>query len=301
MIKKTLELQGQNKAVIVVHTWQPEAAIIGGMHILHGMAEHGERYEDFAQFMVANGYAVWVQDHRQHGLSISHDTFGIFDETDTWMAMVEDVELVQLAFHQAFPEMAMHMLGHSMGSALLRGYLQTKRAEIDTAIIMGSPSVNKPLLKAGQLMGTVLEWLKPKVASPFMNTLSVGKFNKAINHPQTPFDWISKDSSIVNRYAKDPLCGYAYNPRFYSELSRGMIRVNTRVQMAKYPEVKTLFISGAEDPAGDKGKGVKAISHQYNKLGKNHKLVMMPNMRHEVLNEVDKSQTYHLVLEFIQG
>ena len=45
---------------------KPKAVV----QIAHGMAEHGERYEDFAAFLCSKGIAVLVDDHVGHGKSV---------------------------------------------------------------------------------------------------------------------------------------------------------------------------------------------------------------------------------------
>jgi len=39
------------------------------VQISHGMAEHARRYDDFASFLNANGYIVFADDHRAHGMT----------------------------------------------------------------------------------------------------------------------------------------------------------------------------------------------------------------------------------------
>ena len=52
-----------------VYEWIPEdeQSVKAVLQIAHGMAEHGARYEDFAQFLNKNGYAVFANDHKGHG------------------------------------------------------------------------------------------------------------------------------------------------------------------------------------------------------------------------------------------
>ena len=42
---------------------QPKASVV----IVHGMAEHRQRYDKFAQFLEQNGYAVALYDLPGHG------------------------------------------------------------------------------------------------------------------------------------------------------------------------------------------------------------------------------------------
>ena len=49
--------------------WEPEEAPRGVIQLVHGIAEHIERYDDFAAFLSRLGYLVVAQDHMGHGKS----------------------------------------------------------------------------------------------------------------------------------------------------------------------------------------------------------------------------------------
>ena len=74
-----LELEG-----IYMEPENKKKAII---QIVHGMAEHKERYLPFMRYLCNQGYVVVIHDHRGHGQSIKHtDDLGYFyDETGTYI------------------------------------------------------------------------------------------------------------------------------------------------------------------------------------------------------------------------
>ena len=48
--------------------WRPDDGHVKGViQIVHGMAEYIGRYEEFAEFICARGYAVVGEDHLGHG------------------------------------------------------------------------------------------------------------------------------------------------------------------------------------------------------------------------------------------
>ena len=60
--------------------WTPEGTICGVVQIVHGIAEHVERYDAFAEFLNEKGYLVVAEDHMGHGKSVNHGgTVGYFD------------------------------------------------------------------------------------------------------------------------------------------------------------------------------------------------------------------------------
>ncbi len=301
MKSTNMMVNGCEGSQLMVRQWQGDKPVVGALHILHGMAEHALRYEEFATYMTEKGFVVWAHDHRQHGYSVTHNQYGKLDDQDTWENIIKDVQVVQESFRKQYPDVPMTMLGHSMGSLILRDYMQTYQPEVAAAVIMGSPNTPKLLLKAGQLAADLLSRINKMKTSEFLNNLSVGKYNKYLKNTKTAFDWISKDDEIVDRYAKDPMCGYAYNPLFYYAIAQGSLRINDQAHMAKFPKTAILMISGQEDPAGELGVGVKKISDKYTKNGVTHTLKLIQGMRHEILNEVDRKMTYDIVGEFLVG
>ena len=79
-----------------VHTirarrWEPEGPARGVVQLVHGVAEHIDRYDAFAAFLAEHGYAVAGDDHLGHGQSIADSTeLGWFAEKDGWKLLVED-------------------------------------------------------------------------------------------------------------------------------------------------------------------------------------------------------------------
>ena len=62
----------------------------------------------------------------------------------------------------------------------------------------------------------------------------------------------------------------------------------------KTPKTLPLFfVSGADDPVGDLGEGVKKVYHMYEDAGvEDLTYRLYENDRHEILNELDKEQVY---------
>ncbi|PKM68868.1 MAG: alpha/beta hydrolase [Firmicutes bacterium HGW-Firmicutes-2] len=296
---ETFVMEGYEKSPILVRKWTPEGNVKGCLHILHGMAEHCLRYDHFAKYLCNQGFVVWAHDHRQHGYSIGHHEAGFFDRTDSWDAIIEDVGTVQRAFNKIYSDKPMFMLGHSMGSLILRSYLQSHQTQLRGVIIMGSPISSKLLGKLGILLSRFFAYIKPNQPNHLLNYLAVGVHNKTVKNPKTPFDWICSDPDTIKLYSEDPLCGYNYTPSFYETLSRGILEANNAMLMHGFPKIKTLFISGEEDSAGNMGEGVKKLSTTYRNLGIDHDLILMPGMRHEILNEKNRDTTYKKIADWL--
>ena len=118
----------------------PDAGdVIGVLQIIHGMAEYVERYEEFAEFLTGKGFVVVGEDHLGHGKSVGENgTYGYFCEQDAATVVVRDAHRLKKMTEAQYPEVPYIILGHSMGSFILRNYLYRYGKGIDGAVIMGT-------------------------------------------------------------------------------------------------------------------------------------------------------------------
>ena len=119
--------------------WTPEDGKYRAvLQITHGMVEYIERYRAFAEFLNDNGFLVVGHDHIGHGESVvSKDEWGFFAEhpSDT---VVADMHALREITRKEHPGVPYFMLGHSMGSYMLRKYLAIHGEGLTGAIIMGT-------------------------------------------------------------------------------------------------------------------------------------------------------------------
>ena len=124
----------------------------GIVQLVHGMAEHKERYEDFMQYLGELGYLCVLHDHRGHGESIREEADLGYMRTTGAAALIEDIRQLNAQLHKEYPSLKIYMFGHSMGSLAVRAYLKRYDDTIDALIVCGSPSKN-PAAGAGKLLG----------------------------------------------------------------------------------------------------------------------------------------------------
>ena len=63
-------------------------------------------------------------------------------------------------------------------------------------------------------------------------------------------------------------------------------------------ETKIFLIAGDKDPVGDSGKDVTNLYRLYVKHGKNARIKLYPDARHELVNETNRKEVYEDVLNF---
>ena len=125
---KPLELtSGYDKLKLSALVMEPSKAIcpepVGVVVLVHGMAEHKERYLPFMEFLAENGYISLIHDHRGHGASVrSEEDLGYLYERGDEGLVLDVVQMVQFA--KAKYHLPVHLFGHSMGSLVVRLFLQ---------------------------------------------------------------------------------------------------------------------------------------------------------------------------------
>ncbi|MFW6299102.1 MAG: serine aminopeptidase domain-containing protein [Bacillota bacterium] len=197
----------------------------------------------------------------------------------------------------------MTILGHSMGSVILRRYLQKDYKAPEKAVIMGTLPRYGLLSGGGMFM---LSWLSGLFVSGskrhrFVNRLMDRSMVSNIPDATSNLNWLAHDKDVVNHYDEDPLSGFVYNKYFYNSFFKSLIALNKSSEIAKTPAIKTLFISGYDDPLSKKMKAIHRLAGVYEKLvdGFDGEVKTVYKARHEVLNEKNKSDTYDVLSDWI--
>ena len=278
--------------------WKPEGEIRAVVQLIHGIAEHICRYEAFAGFLASQGYLVVAEDHMGHGGSVE-DTLGYFQ--GGWMTAVADVDLLREHVQREYA-LPYCMLGHSMGSFLLRTYLYTYPDSINAAILSGTGWEAPAKLRAG-LLACRLEArrLGEKQPSPLLTDMMFGAYTKPFRPVRTPNDWISSVESVVDEYTADPLCGFAPTVGLCRDMLTGMLQNEQTENLEKMrKELPVLFVSGGKDPVGAMGAGVLKCIDAFKRAGMSDVSIRIyPDGRHEMLNESNKEEVYCDILAWL--
>lgn len=292
---------GQSKIHAVC--WIPEGKVICILQIVHGMAEYIERYEEMAQYFAGKGILVTGNDHLGHGKSVTEKgTYGYFCDQDPATVVVRDVHRLKKMTQEDYPGVPYVILGHSMGSFILRNYLFRYGTGIQGAIICGTGSQPAALVKFSKafavLQGLILG---QKHVARLIDKLAFGNYNQRIADPKTAFDWLCRDEKVVDAYIKDSLCGFTFTVNGFRTLFTLLDRLNKEENLRHMPkELPVFFIAGDKDPVGNYGEGVKKAYESFVKIGMERlTLKLYPEDRHELLNELDKYQVFENLYPWI--
>ena len=277
-------------------TWEPEGKVRAVVQIVHGMIEYIERYDGFASYLAERGYFVIGHDHLGHGDSAaSQDDWGFFEEENGNRVLLEDIHQVRRRAQERYPDAPYILLGHSMGSFLVRQYLCIKGEGICEAVILGTGNMPASLLRFGMFvtstMAAVTGW---RFRSRLVKLMVFGSYNKGIVPHRTAFDWISRDEAVVDTYRSEPKTSFDFTLNGYYNLFYSMLWLKKEEHLRRMrKDLPVLFASGTADPVGSYGKGVEAAAESFRAHGVTHVDVKLyPADRHEILNELDRQQVY---------
>jgi alpha-beta hydrolase superfamily lysophospholipase len=282
-------------ATVHVYRWAPDEGVAprGVVHIAHGMAEHAGRYARLAEALTGAGWFVYANDHRGHGKTARAGELGHLGPAGSWTVVLEDLRVLlrkERDEHRGLPTV---LLGHSMGSFLTQELLFDLSGELDAAILSGSNGKPTPLASAGRLVARAERVrLGPRGTSTVLRGLSFDAFNKAFAPNRTRFDWLSRDEAEVDAYARDPHCGFDCTTATWIEVLDALARISDPGLQSKIRRDLPIYVmTGAEDPANDKGAGVRQLLGAYARAG----LVDVTSRfyegaRHELFNETNRDE-----------
>ena len=284
--------------------WLPEGEPVAVLQIIHGMNEYIRRYDAFAAYMAERGFVVVGEDHLGHGESVPEGgTYGYFCENDPATIIVRDVHRLNKLTQQDYPTLPYLILGHSMGSFILRNYITRYGTGISGAIICGTGTPKKSQLVGGKLLTSILGKLKGDTyVSKLVNEMSTKAYMSG-EGMETELDWLCSDRAVQEAYAKDPLCsGFTFTVNGYHTLYELAHRMQKKENLAKIPKkLPILIVSGTEDPVGDRGEAPKALYDTLLHLDITKTTLKLYNgARHELLNEKIKETVYYELYNWME-
>jgi len=277
---------------------EPRAAV----QLTHGMAEHIDRYDAFASFLAANGVLAYGHDIASHGKSVREGgVSGYFGDKNGWDANVQDMRTLRDLVRTDFPAIPYVLFGHSMGSFLARTYAGRDGDDFDAFIFSGTAGKN-PVLAVGKWIARrEIQKTGGRVPSKTLFDLSFGSYNKAFRPNRTANDWLSRDEAKVDAYVADDDCGFPFTARAMYDVFTGLTEISNEKWAGRVPKRPILVFSGAMDPVGGRGKGVKQVHQWLVKTGHDAELKLYEGGRHEMLNEINRREVYADVLLFINA
>jgi alpha-beta hydrolase superfamily lysophospholipase len=285
-------------ATLILPAQSPRALI----QIAHGMAEHAGRYEILAAELISAGFAVLLHNHRGHGERTPAGHLADRGQHG-WQLAIDDIHLAAQAALQYLPEACPHiLLGHSMGAFMAQHYAMLYGEQLAGLVLSGScyqpPRLSRTARRIVNWLSRVQGFRRP---SALLNQLVFGPYNLRIKDRRSEFDWLSRDTAVVDAYIADPLCGGLCTLQFWSDFFQGLMDISSPTALSRIPaELPILLFSGDADPVGRYGKGVMRLHRLLQSSGHPQTSYRIyPAGRHEMLNEINRNEVVQDLLHWL--
>jgi alpha-beta hydrolase superfamily lysophospholipase len=200
---------------------EPMAALI----IVHGMFEHGRRYEEFAGVMAGYGFSSYVLDLRGHGVSE-----GRRGHVRSFSTFLQDLDRFRREVRGLVPvDLPVFLIAHSLGGLIGLRYLEEYDAPFRGAVIT-SP------------------WLGTAVDVPRWQVLAANVLTRVMPAFPFPFhldaDELTHDPERAADYRDDPLIHATITPRLFVETASA---IELALRRGDRIGVPTLFLLAGDD------------------------------------------------------
>lgn len=295
-LKSTFDGMELSAVVVEPEQKKPEAVL----QIAHGLCGCKERYAPFMEYMADNGVACVACDHRGHGNSVhSKQDLGYMD--GGYKALVEDMKLVTDWAATHFRDVPIVLLGHSMGSMAARIYAKKYDCELSGLILCGSPGYNAMAPVSMILTGFLCLFNDGHLKPVFLQDYASSRFNRKFAS-EGGLAWVCSDSRVRNDMKTNPLTNYHITANMMHNLLLMMVQTySRRGWYVRNPELPVTFLSGEDDATMLSEKKLHDAAKMMARVGYNNvSAAIFSEMRHEILNEVDKEVVWNDILNFIR-
>ena len=264
--------RGFNDSELFYQSWIAQKAN-GTIIITHGLSEHSECYQRFANGLKPLNINIYGWDLRGHGRSegkrgVVYDFFDLCEDLKIFIKYVQDRQT----------NMPIFLLGHSMGGLVCNKMLL---------------SLNESEFKAMNLDGLIL-------SSPLCGLsicvpkllLTAGKFcdkwfpDIAFRRYDICYNKLSRDRDVINEYKHDHLRHDKISPRLFFSLKKECQYVLDHASKITLP---IIVMQGSQDTV----VSVDATKAYFEKITSSDKtLKIYEGYHHEIFNDIGREKVY---------
>ncbi len=247
---------------------EPQRAIL----LVHGFAEHSDRYDGLGSWLAARDFAVHAYDQRGHGRSE-----GVRCHVDRFDEFLDDLQIAVDLVRSEHPHLPLSIVGHSMGGLIVSAFLNERKPDVIAAATSGAALAVDGVPQWRRKLSRMLRRMAPQ---------------RSIASGIDP-SGLCRDQSVVQAYIDDPLVHRRMTFSLADELLAAVVRTAGSGAQVQVP---LLMLHGEADeicPA----RGTRAFHAQLR--GPGHRLRIYPQLRHEIFNEPEREQVYEDLAEWL--
>jgi alpha-beta hydrolase superfamily lysophospholipase len=277
----------------------------GVVQLVHGFGEHSRRYLHMILKLNEAGFVVAADDHVGHGkTAFDSGNWGDWGNKG-YMTMAEDEHTLRQIVQEKYPDLPYFMYGHSMGSMIARGYAAKYGEGMDGLILCGTSGKWPDGDRMAAALKKLIDEGKGEESNPAYLGELLGWMTARIENPATANDWICGDPDVVADHASDPFNNFTTPPNIRS-LYYFVMMMETIIGTEWAEKVPTSIlvynIAGDQDPVGQYGEGVYAVSNWLAETGHKVKTKVYPGYRHEIHNYRDiRDEVEDGMIDFLNG
>ena len=286
----------------LVRCWRPDVPARAVVQVVHGMAEHGGRYERLARALTGRGYAVYAHDLPGHG---PHAQLrGHFADRRGWRVAISSIREVQRVAQREHPGRPQFMLGHSMGSFLVQHFIADSGSSLAGAVLSATTGDFGPQRAVGLgLIRAEAAIFGRRHPSALAELLAFKNYNRRFRPARTAFDWLSRDAGEVDKYVADPQCGFRCTTGLWIDLLDAGGKLTQENRLRRIPKaLPVLLIAGGDDPVSNGHRGPRSLERLYLQVGLRDVTVKVyDGARHELLNETCRDEVMADLAGWLDG
>ena len=269
------------------------------------MAEHAARYKRFQLALAEAGFASVAHDHRGHGRTTADGSaLGRYALENGHRLVVDEIQAIHFECEDWLPNVPVITFGHSAGGLMALNFTISHPSASRALAIWNSNFSAGLLGRVGQVILSLERlFLGKRSASIMTPKLTFDDWNKKFAPNRTGFDWLSRDESEVDAYVADPKCGFPASVIMWQDIFQLVYRGANDRNLARLPKLMPIMIlGGAHDPATSNGTASTALAERCEAIGMAHvQLEVLPETRHETLNEVNRDAATALFIEWAEA
>lgn len=254
-----------NGVKIFEQRWAPEGGPKAAVLLVHGYAEHSERYAHVAEALTGRGYAVEAFDLRGHGRSEGRRV--LVRSLDEHLA---DLDGMLARVRQRYPALPVFLLGHSMGGAIVTLFTIRRTPDV-RGVVLSGPGISSPKKTPRAIQGLLLV---------------IGRLFPRLGLRKLEAGEVSRDPEVARRYDSDPL---VYRGKMPAGTLAALIRAGREIhaRMEEFSAPSLLLLHGSADSLTDP-EGSRELAERASSPDKELKLY--EGLYHEVFNEPERNR-----------